>query len=152
MDTIEYIVTQTESTADWRRGKAEEFPDDKRNLEAAEDLERLAKEIAKLGNSDTGRRIDAVDDENIDSSMNHWLSEELRAIGFRTTYSTGAEFLEAYWNKLEEELRWRADEDNEDIPAPDLAEQVENDPTVKAARQAYEEARAKVYAEARKRL
>jgi len=34
----------------------------------------------------------------------------------------------------------------------DLDEQIENDPAVKAAKQAYDEARAKAYAEARKKL
>jgi hypothetical protein len=51
------IAEQLEFQADWRRGKAEEFPDDRRNLEAAENPERLAKEIAGLGKSDTAQCI-----------------------------------------------------------------------------------------------
>jgi hypothetical protein len=41
---------------------------------------------------------------------------------------------------------------DEAVPVPDLKEQVENDPAVKAAKHAYEAAQAKAYAEARKRL
>ena len=64
------------------------------------------------------------------------------------------EFLESYYEKLEELHRRRTDEKkiDGDIPSPDLALQVENVETVKAARLAYEEARAEAYAEARKRL
>jgi hypothetical protein len=63
------------------------------------------------------------------------------------------EFLESYYEKLEELHRRRTDEKIDgDIPSPDLALQVENVETVKAARLAYEEARAEAYAEARKRL
>jgi hypothetical protein len=154
MEITEFIAMQMESTADWRRGKAKEFPDDSRNLEAAEGLERLAEEINKLGNSETARRIDAAEAaEDANYSLGEWLNEELRAIGFRTSYTNGAQFLEAYWTKLEEELRQRIDDEDEmGIPAPDLKEQVENDPVVKAAREAYETARAEAYAEARKRL
>ena len=50
---------------------------------------------------------------------------------------------------LEEKLQDRLDEA---IPVPDLNEQVANDPAVKAAKQVYDEALAKAYAEARKRL
>jgi len=50
-------------------------------------------------------------------------------------------------------LREKLDEIlDESVSVPDLKEQIENNPAVKAARQAYEEARAKAYAEARKRL
>src|SRR5215831_7844006 len=46
------ISDRLESTAEWRRGKAEEFPDDKRNLEAAEQLERLAAEVRALDDTE----------------------------------------------------------------------------------------------------
>ena len=49
-------------------------------------------------------------------------------------------------------MREHINNDDSTIEPPDLEEQVENDPAVKAAKQSYDEARAKAYAEARKRL
>ena len=45
------IGYQVEATADWRRRKAEYFPDDERNSSAAKELERLAAEIDQLEGS-----------------------------------------------------------------------------------------------------
>ena len=45
------------STAEWRRRKAEEFPEDTRNLKAAEELERLAAEIETLEHSEIHQQI-----------------------------------------------------------------------------------------------
>jgi hypothetical protein len=93
----------------------------------------------------------ATNDDSYD--LVEWLSEELRAIGFRTCYSNGTEFLENYHDKLQGIIQERnEDELDDNVAVPDLAAQVENDPAVKAAKQAYDEARAKAYAEARKRL
>ena len=62
---------------------------------------------------------------------------------------TGVSLLEWYRDLLRDKAQECLDEA---VPVPDLAEQVENDPAVKTAKQAYEEAKAKAYAEARKRL
>jgi hypothetical protein len=157
--SISHIVEQIEGTAEWRRMKAEEFPDDHRNLEAASELDRLAREINDQVGSDMYRRFEALDtivEDNrlYDSSlrMTEWLSDELRAIGFRSSYEDGEEFLKSYYSEFEEEVRQAINEDDNTIESPRLDEQIENDPAVKAAKQAYEEARAKAYAEARKRL
>jgi len=40
-DINQIVGSQVESTADWRRRKAEQFPDDSRNLEAAGQLDQL---------------------------------------------------------------------------------------------------------------
>jgi hypothetical protein len=156
-----------EHTAEWRREKAEEFSNDSRNIEAAEELERLAKEVSKLDGSEISQRIDQLEAMSDDAnySMVEWLSEELRAVGFRTCYKDGAEFLKTYCERLEEEIC--------EQEGQTLADQVEGSEAVKAAKhvydeaakaakqaydeavrpakQAYEEARAKAYAEARKR-
>ena len=45
MDNLEvrgWLRQAIENTADWRRRTAEQYPDDNRNIEAAEELERLA--------------------------------------------------------------------------------------------------------------
>jgi hypothetical protein len=159
LDINEIVGFQVESTAEWRRLKAEQFPDDARNLEAADELDRLASEIGDLEGSDLhlsiNALIDRVGDVKSDLSVTHaeMVSDALRAIGFHGSYENGAAFLEWYRDSLEELLRDHINDDDDDgIPAPDLAELVENDPVVKAAKQRYEEARAKAYAEAVKLL
>jgi hypothetical protein len=47
-DLNEKIGYQVQNTAEWRREKAEPFPDDKRNLEAAKELDRLATQTRRL--------------------------------------------------------------------------------------------------------
>jgi hypothetical protein len=166
-DSISHITEHMEHTAEWRREKAEEFSNDSRNIEAAEELERLAKEVSELAGSEISQRIDQLEAMSDDAnySMVEWLSEELRAVGFRTCYKDGAEFLKTYCERLEEEIC--------EQEGQTLADQVEASEAVKAAKhvydeaakaakqaydeavrpakQAYEEARAKAYAEARKR-
>ena len=52
----------------WRRRKAEEFPEDTRNLKAAEELERLAAEIETLEHSEIHQQICDMQ-ERIDRMM-----------------------------------------------------------------------------------
>jgi hypothetical protein len=163
-DLNERIGFQVQGTARWRREKAEQFPDDRRNLEAAEELDRLATQIEALEGSElhlqiaeASERISRLDDAGSDdlNSGNVWfyvgeaVSEELRSIGFHTSYSTGGEFLEWYRDLLLEKLH---DEIEKAVPTPSLDEQVANDPDVKAAKAAYDEVYAKALAEARKKL
>jgi hypothetical protein len=153
----EMIGCQVGGTAEWRRRKAEEFPDDRRNLVAAEELEKLEAEIDRIGESEPIYRqiarlhdsLNTADDGAAWVHIGEALSEELRSIGFRGGYETGLALLEWYRDLLQEELDEILDEA---VPVPNLDEQIENDPAVKAAKQAYDEARAKAYAEARKRL
>lgn len=158
LDINEILGFRVASTAEWRRAKAEQFPDDSRNLDAAAALDRLAEEIGKLEGSDLHRRIDALIDlmndapncEDIHIRLNETVSDELRGIGFHGGYESGASLLEWYCEEFEGLLREHINNVDDDIPS--LAEQVENDPAVKAAKRAYDEAYAKAYAEARKRL
>jgi hypothetical protein len=143
-------------TAEWRRRKAEEFPADTRNLNAAAELERLAAEIEKLEDSeihqqicDVQKRINRIDEGDLWMEVSQAESEELRSIGFHVSYDTGLQFLEWYRDMLEEKLQECLEKA---VPAPDLGEQVAKDPAVKAAKQIYDEAYAKAYAEVRKRL
>jgi hypothetical protein len=133
-DSISYITGQLECTAEWRRGKAEEFSNDSRNMEAAEELERLAKEVSELDGSEISQRIDQLEAMSDDAnySMVEWLSEELRAVGFRTCYKDGAEFLKTYCERLEEEIC--------EQEGQMLADQIEGSEAVKAAKHVYEEA------------
>jgi hypothetical protein len=44
-DILTFLADDLEHTAEWRRQKAEEYPNDDRNIQAAEIMERLAEEI-----------------------------------------------------------------------------------------------------------
>jgi len=54
---MKLIGYNVQGTAEWRRRKAEEFPEDTRNLKAAEELERLAAEIETLEHSEIHQQI-----------------------------------------------------------------------------------------------
>jgi hypothetical protein len=58
----EMIGLQVQEIAEWRWRKAEEFPDDPRNIEAAKELERLAGEIGQLNGSALHHRISELTD------------------------------------------------------------------------------------------
>jgi len=157
----EIIGYQVQSTAEWRRQKAEQFPDDSRNLKAADELERLSQEINDLEGSEIHRQIDVLNTlacesdcvlERVNEDLNESVSAELRSIGFHGSYESGTNFLEWYRDNLEMLLRDHINRDDSTIATPDLDAQIENDPTVKAAKQRYDEARAKAYAQARKLL
>jgi hypothetical protein len=159
LSLMEIVGYQVESSAEWRREKAEQFPrDSHRNLRAAEGLEQLAKEIGELEGSDINLRVrETIDRMDADDcyELNEWVSAEIRSIGFSNSHS-GRGFVEWYCGRIEEMIQRRTERELEElddaVETPDLASQVENDPAVKAAKQAYDEARAKAYAEARKRL
>lgn len=146
MDVTDCIAGEMEATAEWRHEKAQQFPDDERNAQAAQELQRLAKEIVAIRTSPTAVLIDAAEegDEDLCIAMMEWLNEELRAIGFRTSYASGAEFLETYWRQIGEEQDRRQDFE-EGFAEEEL---IERDPAVKAAKAAYDlvriEARARL--------
>jgi hypothetical protein len=104
---IEEIVGyDVERTAEWRRLKALEFPEDSRNLKAAEELDKLAKEIRELDGSEIHSEIDFLidDSEGMDwSRLGEEVSEALRSIGFHWSVS-GHAFLEWYRDELEQRL------------------------------------------------
>jgi hypothetical protein len=150
-------------TAEWRRRKAVEFPADGRNLQAAEMLDVLAGQVDALEGSEIHKQIDEVaaginDREAWDvwADISDTVSAELRTIGFHGAYDSALQFLEWYRDLLQEKLKGHIESELEAVdaavPAVDLDEQVASDPAVKAAKQAYDEARARAYTEARKRL
>lgn len=80
-------------TAEWRRRKAEEHPNDSRNMEAALLLERLAPEIAALNGSEIHSRLEGRYDAEI-------VSTALRKVGFQLQPNTGLELLESIDSEL----------------------------------------------------
>jgi hypothetical protein len=82
------LIEDLENNAAWRRDKAAEYPDDSRNVTAAEILERLMKEAGQLGPNIRLRKLTALSDElangnhrGLDSLVDD-VSEYHRDIGF----------------------------------------------------------------------
>jgi hypothetical protein len=149
------IGYDVQRTAEWRWRKAEEFPDDDRNERAAEELGHLAKQIEALEGSPLHQQIRTAQDRLLETcegdgdvaqDLSTTISVQLRSIGFHIHYETAEDFLHWYLNYLREKLR---EEIND---PPQLREHVENDPAVKAAKEIYDAAYDRAYAEARKNL
>jgi hypothetical protein len=94
LDQISMLVDCV-GTAYWRRGKAIEFPDDHRNLQAACELDRLAVEITALEGSELHKQLDKFfeDEEGVLIAL-PIINEILRQIGFSRWCETGEELLE----------------------------------------------------------
>lgn len=102
MFDLEQEALGVEHTAEWRRRKAEEYPEDTRNLEAAEQLEKLAAEVRSLQGSDLHHQLDRLASTTTDMFyLYEWQSEYLRLIGFSQACPTGREFLSDMIEKLE---------------------------------------------------
>ena len=113
--SAEDIGYQAESTANWRRSKAAQFPQDARNLQAAEELERLARQIEALEGSEVYRQVDDAEEslvaaagasgrEDVWTDLDETVAAELRSIGFHGNYD-GEQFLEWYRDLLWEALQ-----------------------------------------------
>jgi len=80
-----------EQTADWRRSKAAEYPEDSRNLEAAALLDKLAASVETVAPA----LLDAygsLRDDYMDSEQH---SEMFRQIGFHSWPETAEDFVKA---------------------------------------------------------
>ncbi len=164
IDTINNIIESLEHKAEWREDVAERFPDDERNTDAAKDLRSLAGQVCALQRSraEICQQIEDLENSLADTDSSDLYSfwsdfdQKLTDVGFRNSFSSGAALLEEYLEGLEnarqQQIEEQLDEMDKAIAAPSLDAQVENDPAVKAAKAAYEEAKAKAYAEARKRI
>jgi hypothetical protein len=107
----EMIGYQVQGTAEWRHQKAAQFPEDARNLKAAEQLERLAAEIDGLQGSqveiqisDAQDSINGLDTGDVWQDLNETVSSQLRAIGFYNVCPTSTELLEWYRDLLIERV------------------------------------------------
>ncbi len=97
----ELIVLNVEGTAYWRRQTAERFPEDQRNVAAAEVLERLALELHALEGTALHERVARLAEDDEDGNFSETLSELLRAVGFRSFPSSGKAFLDEFIFHLE---------------------------------------------------
>ena len=95
--------------AEWRRRKAEEYPDDQRNLRAAEHLERLVGTVEDV-NPELWRRMREVEErlneqpvEFCDPLLN-WENDLLREEGFHNFSETAEDFLRCWIDSAEREI------------------------------------------------
>jgi len=80
-----------EQTADWRRSKAAEYPEDSRNLEAAALLDKLAASVETVA-PDLLDAYGSLRDDYMDSEQH---SEMFRQIGFHSWPETAEDFVRA---------------------------------------------------------
>lgn len=87
-NAFEHLTLKTENTADWRRQKAIEFPDDLRNLRAAEALERLAFSLRVIRAESPFRAFYAGLDlaEDAAETLNDYEDAMLRSVGFGANF------------------------------------------------------------------
>ena len=85
------LVEIFEGKAQWRRQKAVEHPGDKRNVEAATILDRLAKSVDRVPPTTLNSFFELYEDYEGDE-----LSEELRQVGFHSDPKTAEDFCRSY--------------------------------------------------------
>lgn len=97
------LLLALEFTADWREEKAKEYPEDRRNVQAANQLKSLAKSVGEIADEQLWERLDQVYAEG-DIKVSEAQSQFFREIGFYSEYSNGHEFLEALVSELEAQV------------------------------------------------
>jgi|SRR6516225_1016280 len=85
------LVEIFEGKAQWRRQKAVEHPDDKRDLEAVTILDRLAKSVDGVSPNTLNSFFELYEDYEGEE-----LSEELRQVGFHSDPKTAEDFCRNY--------------------------------------------------------
>ena len=93
-----FLAQELFSTAVWREGKAVEYPDEDRNLPAAEHLAGLARQVLVLPDDDPrilrmGSAVQAIADANGELPVT---SEITRTIGFSWGYPSLDDLLDRY--------------------------------------------------------
>jgi cytochrome c551/c552 len=101
-----FLAQELFSTAVWREGKADEYPDDDRNLPAAEHLADLARQILALPDDDPRilrieSAVQAIADANGELPTT---SEMIRTIGFSWGYPSLDDLLDRYAQEHKSEL------------------------------------------------
>lgn len=93
-----FLAQELYSTAVWREGKADEYPDDDRNLPAAEHMAGLARQLLALPDDDPRilRLENAVQGIIHDNGELPATSEITRTIGFSWGYPSLDELLDRY--------------------------------------------------------
>ena len=115
MFDLEFEAQDLEYSAEWRREKAKQYPEDWRNIAAAELLDKIAMEVRAMEGSEIHCQISAAINERLDakgdfgSFFEEW-SDYKRRIGF-WEFPSGKEYLSdmlkgmlKYWHHVSEEI------------------------------------------------
>jgi hypothetical protein len=89
----EHLRLDFECVADWRRRKAQEYPDDRRYVEAAQELDVLALTVDRIAPEILTVYAELFEDGDDDDEKH---DEMLRAIGFSSSYSSATEYVQAF--------------------------------------------------------
>lgn len=109
----EHLEFRVKDTAEWRRQKAEEYPDDARNAEASDLLSRIERDLHDTPITHPllikthhlwGRALLRDEDERLHLEITERTSELTRRWGFDYAGATAEEFLTEYADLLEEAL------------------------------------------------
>jgi hypothetical protein len=84
------LKEQFEGQADWRRRKAEEFPDDKRNIEATQIFDHLAAMAPKVPADVVAAYRELWDEQDLAGAEEH--NEMMRSVGFHYWPETAEQF------------------------------------------------------------
>jgi hypothetical protein len=109
-DTREMLKAELEEQAEWRRRKAVEYPDDRRNLDSAEEYERLAKTVKDIPEAlldAYSEAFEAVEDAPDSERWQEMLKDIFR--GF-SDFANATEMVRAFVDAKREEAE---DEDSE---------------------------------------
>ena len=87
--TREQLKEEFEGQADWRRQKAGEYPDDKRNIEAAEIFDRLAAGALTIPSDVFAAYLELF--EEYPDAEKH--AERMRSVGFHYWPETAEQFV-----------------------------------------------------------
>ncbi len=79
--------------AEWRRGKAEQYPDDDRNIAAAEALERLATTVKDVKDDFAMAYAELFADDDDNFRICELEGEMLKAVGFHNHWDTAEDFI-----------------------------------------------------------
>jgi hypothetical protein len=109
--TRDMLKAELEETAEWRRRKAVEYPDDRRNLDSAEEYDRLAKTVKDVPDDLLVAYSEAFEDAPDSERWQEILKDIFR--GF-ADFDNAAELVQAFVDAKREEAE---DEDSE--PASD---------------------------------
>jgi hypothetical protein len=90
-------------TAYWRRNIAEQFPEDHRNLSAAEMLERFDNDLSRFNNTPTHHRLETF--VNDTDEFNTIVDSVLKSVGFNFRPKTCDELLTRIVELLEDTCR-----------------------------------------------
>jgi hypothetical protein len=94
-DALEWLKEQFEHTAEWRREKAQEYPGDVRNLDAARMLDRLAATIEGVPDDLAAAYAELHEDDEDLHRLAELENEMRKGVGFRCyAWENATEFIQ----------------------------------------------------------